>query len=172
MAEQALDADNHDLDAALQHFNRQRHGEVVALHRLDLVARSRGGLEGHLHPYALAARLDSWLKGLVAKLRGPPKGPSPYMAACFGTGSYIKVSPWHLAECMPSGAAGVLSCAADCLAAADHSLCYPEMVRCDLRGAVQAYSSWEGARNRFFALVAAAAIFAAVGSLQVATVFA
>ena len=101
----------------------------IALHRLDVVARSRGGLEGHLHPYALAARFDSWLKGLVAKLRGPPKGPSPYMAACFGTGSYIKVSHWRLAGSMPPGAGDVVNCATDCLAAAAQSLCYPEISR-------------------------------------------
>ena len=93
---QALDADSYNIDAALMHFNQQRHGEVLALHKLDMVARSRGGLEGRWHPHALANRFDSWLKSLLAKLRGPAKGLSPYMAAMFGTASYSAVSAWSL----------------------------------------------------------------------------
>ena len=89
---QALDADSHDLDTTLQHFNQQRHGEVLALHKLDMVARSRGGLEGRWHPHALANRFDSWLKSLLSKLRGPSKGLSPYMAAMFGSAPYRAVS--------------------------------------------------------------------------------
>ena len=84
---QALEAD--DLDAALQQYNRQRHPEVLALHKLDITARARAGFQGRLHPYAMASRFDSWLQACLAKLWGPPKGQSPIMAALFGSASLL-----------------------------------------------------------------------------------